>query len=428
MLDLIHEIVRTFLDMAPYLLLGLTFAGVLHVLFRREFILRHLGRRNFWSVFKAALLGVPLPLCSCGVIPTALSLRKSSASNGATMSFLISTPQTGVDSLIATYGMLGPVFAVFRPVAALFMGIFGGITANYFSGLRKQPAEQNKKNEGCHLCEDTGLHSHSISQKISGMLRYAYGEFLDDISFQLVLGIIISGVISWLIPPDFFGKYVGAGLLSMLIMIVGGIPLYVCATASIPIAVALMEKGLSPGAAFVFLAVGPATNAASITLIANVMGRKMLAVYLSTIAVLSIGAGYALNYVFSLVQETGYNPYHHVHASGTSLHGLFFSVVFLILLVLSLVRKFLPRLWSAGLRTLKLKGNSSTGEFSTIMQIEGMTCHRCAAHVAEELKKVPGISSADVDLHEKQARLTGAFSRNKAEQAIADAGYSVGKE
>ncbi|MBD3346423.1 MAG: SO_0444 family Cu/Zn efflux transporter [Chitinivibrionales bacterium] len=426
--NLLNEIVATFFSMAPYLLLGLTFAGILHVLFKKEFIVKHLGKNNLLSVFKASFLGVPLPLCSCGVIPTALSLRKSKASDGATMSFLISTPQTGVDSIFATYGMMGPVFAIFRPIAALIMGVAGGVTANLFSHSASESFGNETGTVSCTLCKRPDPHRHSIFQKIKGMALYAYGDFLDDISLQLVVGIIISGIIAWIIPPDFFTRYVGAGIISMLIMIVGGVPLYVCATASIPIAVALMEKGLSPGAAFVFLAVGPATNAASITLIGNAMGKKMVAVFLGSIAILSIAAGYLLNYIFALFQESGYHPLSHVHDIGVSPWKIGFSVIFLILLAMSLMRKLVPSLWSASLKKLGLKKEIASESPGMTFGIEGMTCNHCAAHVAEELRKVPGITEVDVDLHEKKARCVGTFNETLAEKAIADAGYSVSGE
>jgi uncharacterized membrane protein YraQ (UPF0718 family) len=300
-IELLGDIAGTFVAMAPYLLLGLTFAGILHVVFSRALIMRHLGAGSLGSVVKAALLGVPLPLCSCGVIPTALSLRKSRASEGATLSFLISTPQTGIDSIIATYGLLGPVFAVFRPFAALVMGIVGGLSANLFEP-RGSAGETSSDGRGpdCTICPLERPHSHTPWERLRAMATYAYGEFLDDIALQLVVGIAISGAIAFAVPPAFFERAIGNELLAMGLMILGGIPLYVCATASIPIAAALMLKGLSPGAAFVFLAVGPATNAATITLIVNAMGKRIAAIYLGVIAACSIGAGFALNAVYEL--------------------------------------------------------------------------------------------------------------------------------
>ncbi|MBD3317795.1 MAG: hypothetical protein GF344_18580, partial [Chitinivibrionales bacterium] len=225
---LLSEIVSTFVEMAPYLMLGLTFAGILHILFKRSFVARHLGGGSIIDSLKAAVLGVPLPLCSCGVVPTAMSLRKSKASDGATVSFLISTPQTGIDSIIATYGILGPLIAVFRPLAAFVMGVTGGIITTALGGrtVRREPTESEPP-ETCGVCDASGGHAHTWGEKITAMIKYAYGEFLDDISVQLVVGIVISGLISWLLPPDFFVRYLDNELLAMLLMIVGGIPLYV---------------------------------------------------------------------------------------------------------------------------------------------------------------------------------------------------------
>jgi len=327
--------------MAPYLLLGLTFAGILHVTFSKSFVMRHLGGGGVVSVIKAALLGVPLPLCSCGVLPTAISLRKNRASEGATMSFLISTPQTGVDSILATWGMLGPVFAIFRPLAAFIMGIGGGLLINAVGVDRARGQKPDTTGVDCPMCYIRTPHRHGIGDRMRALVKYAYAEFLDDVSAHLIAGVVISGLIAYFIPPGFFSRYVGNSFVEMLIMIAGGIPLYVCATASIPIAMALMMKGLSPGAAFVFLAVGPATNAASLLLIANSMGKRFAAVYLATISAFSIIAGYMLNLFFGIF-GAGISHAHgeHHHGAGGFSWSVVFSLIFLVMLVLSVYRKY----------------------------------------------------------------------------------------
>ena len=420
---ILNAIYTTFVAMAPYLLLGLTFAGLLHILFKREFVARHLGGGGLAAVVKAAVLGVPLPLCSCGVVPTALSLRKSKASDGATVSFLISTPQTGVDSIVATYGILGPVFALFRPLAAFVMGIVGGAITTLLGGATAQQMKGRQPREGapaCVICLEEGEHAHSLREKVVAMCKYAFGEFLDDISPQLVVGIAISGLISFFVPPDFFSRYVDNEFAAMALMIVGGIPLYVCATASIPIAAALMMKGLSPGAAFVFLAVGPATNAATVTLIASVMGKKIVAVYLSVISVLSVAAGLALNGVFALlgpnVEPAGQIHLHHEMGPGP--FSLVLAGLFAALLVLSLSRRVVPRL-----RAFAFPGKQAATSTAIEVPIDGMTCSKCAAHVQKAIRDVRGVESCQVHLAEKRALVTGDFALDAVHKAIQDAGY-----
>lgn len=419
--------------MAPYLLLGLTFAGILHIVFKKELIVKHLGDNNIMASAKAAVLGVPLPLCSCGVIPTALSLRKNNASEGATLSFLISTPQTGVDSIIATYGMLGPVFAVFRPIAALLMGIFGGVITSILGNdatIQKNTNTIAKKKENdfsCTVCPDTEKHSHSLIEKIIAMVKYAYGSFLDDISIQLVVGVIISGIISYFLPDDFFVNYVSSGILGMLIMIVAGIPLYVCATASIPIAATLMMKGLSPGAAFVFLAVGPATNAATITLIANVMGKKIVAIYLSVISIGAIISGYALNFTFDVINIDPAFHATHQHHETISIYGIIFTAIFSVMLLLSLSRKLMP----LGKKTSCQDNSCSCGsqnaeteiEKMFIFKIQGMTCNHCANHVQEAILGVDGVVDVTVKLGAKEAVVVGHYDNKSVLKVVGDAGY-----
>lgn len=410
----------TFVDMGPYLLLGLTFAGILHVLFKKEFVIRHLGTNSVASVVKAAVLGVPLPLCSCGVIPTALSLRHSRASRGAVMSFLISTPQTGVDSIVATYGMLGPVFAVFRPIAALVMGVAGGIAAR-FGDRQDNPGTDNGEQFECVMCDSSTEHSHGWLDKIRAMVSYAYGTFLDDISLQLVVGIVISGLISYAIPDGFFETYVNSELLGMLGVIVVGIPLYVCATASIPIAAALMMKGLSPGVAFVFLAVGPATNAATIALVGSKMGKRFVAIYLAVMTIGAVLAGLLLNATFRLVAGGMPDLTHLHHHEAASPLMQVWVYLFLTILGLSLFRKLFPKLWYR----MTARKTAPAADGALIFGVEGMTCSHCVAHVKEALQSVPGVETVEVELNAKQARVRGDASEEALREAVKEAGYTA---
>lgn len=316
--------------MAPALLFGYFAAGIMHMFISPEMVKTHLGKRSFLSILKASLFGIPLPLCSCGVIPVTVSLRKSGASKGAATSFVISTPQTGVDSIFVTWSMLGPIFAVFRPFFAFVAGIAGGSAVEFFdnSPSPEQEIQQEKENSCCHAptpekeehcCECTSeeipenkhdecpsCHDSPEEEpekkegKIHSIFRYAFVTLIDDTARPLLLGIFIAGAISWAVPPEWHSHYIGKGFLSMLIMMAAGIPLYVCATASVPIAAAFLAKGISPGAVLVFLMTGPATNAATITAIAKFMGRRALFIYLASIVSTALLSGFTLNAIYTL--------------------------------------------------------------------------------------------------------------------------------
>lgn len=413
--NLLNEIFNTYLEIAPYLFIGLFFAGLLHIIFKKDFVANHLGDGNFLAVVKAAILGVPLPLCSCGVIPTALYLRRQKASKGATLSFLISTPQTGVDSIIATYGMMGPLFAVFRPLAAFVMGIAGGIAANILTKNDEEKIEEPKHE--CSTCPVDKPEPKSIWDKLKNGMNYAFKEFLDDISLQLVVGIILAGIISFAIPDNFFEKFGGNGITGMLIMIAFGIPLYVCATASIPIAVSLMMKGISPGAAFVFLVVGPATNAATIALIGNALGKKMVAIYLSVISVFAIGFGFLLNWIFDLIgNPADLKSMHHEH--GVPWYMTAMMILFSVFLVLSMFRKIRKKP-SVKFTELEIKVNSK------IFKIEGMTCNHCVMNVKNAIEAVENVEKVEVSLSHKNAVVEGNYVASQVKEAIEKAGYKV---
>ena len=412
-MKLLNEIWLTYISIAPYLFIGLIFAGLLHVVFKKDFVAKHLGKNNLFSVIKAAILGVPLPLCSCGVIPTALFLRKKKASKGAVLSFLISTPQTGVDSIIATYGMMGPIFAIFRPLAAFVTGIIGGIAANLLEKEEEQITEEEDKFE-CDTCEIEEPHSHTVFERVTSGLKYAFVEFLDDITIQLIVGIIIAGLISYIIPDNFFQNFGGDGILGMLIMIAVGIPLYVCATASIPIAVSLILKGISPGAAFVYLVVGPATNAATITLISRALGKKTIAIYLSVISVFAILGGFLLNYIFTIIDKPELLIMDHTKES--SVFTVITVVLFSILLILSIYRKI----------RIKFKKPELGSEMpNKTFLIEGMTCNHCVANVKDAITGIEGVQEVKINLTQKNAVVDGDYDAEEVKTAIEKAGYKV---
>ena len=255
-LDLVNE-------MSPFLLLGFLFAGILHVFVPGVVYSRYLAGHDFRSVFYAALFGVPLPLCSCGVIPTAMGLRKEGASKGATVAFLIATPETGVDSIAATYSLMGLPFAIVRPITAFFTSLMAGQLINTFTKSENADAsdkqvEDNSEHEHCH-CHDKPQADASFSEKIKAVFQYAFVEMMQDIGKWLVVGLVIAGLITVFVPDSFFEIFKGNTLLSMLLVLCIAIPMYICATGSIPIAVALMMKGLTPGAALVLLKIGRAS-------------------------------------------------------------------------------------------------------------------------------------------------------------------------
>jgi len=283
--------------MAPYLLFGFLVAGILSALISQRIVRRHLGGRGGWSLVKASIFGIPLPLCSCGVIPVSMSLHRHGASKGATISFLLSTPQTGVDGILVTLSLLGPVFAVFRPLSAFVTGILGGAAVNIFA-----PKPAGRQTDEEIQCSEPCCQGESKSDKLKGGLKYGFVNLPRDIGAAMVIGIVIAAAISAFVPEGFFANKLGAGIISMLVMVILGVPLYVCATASVPVAAAMILKGLSPGAALVFLMTGPATNAASFATIWKVMGARTALVYLLSVVVCALAAGLLLNWIFAGTQ------------------------------------------------------------------------------------------------------------------------------
>ena len=282
-------------EAAPYMLFGLLVAGVLKVLLPASTVARHLGRGRFLPVFKAALFGIPLPLCSCGVLPAAQSLRRRGANRGATSAFLISTPETGVDSIAITYALMDPLMTVARPLAAFAAAVAAGLAQNVLGSRSGDTDEDDAPRAGA---DQAPPRSGTWLGKGREAVRYAMGELWDDIAGWFVLGLLVAGVITALLPGDLMTRHLGGGLAPMLLMAVVGVPLYICATASTPIAASLVLKGLSPGAALVFLLVGPATNAAALTVLLKVLGRRGVAIYLAAIILVGLSAGLLLDQLY----------------------------------------------------------------------------------------------------------------------------------
>ena len=296
------------MEASVYVLFGMIAAGLLRVFLNPNSVAKHLGRGRFSSVFKAAFLGIPVPLCSCGVLPAAVSLKKQGANSGATTAFLIATPESGVDSIAITYALLGPIMAVIRPVAAFLTATAAGIAENLF-GHKSQRVipvvDVSCPVDGC--CDGTDcspeehMRHHGFFQKISFGLKYAFSEVWGDMAGWFLVGMLLAGMITVLIPDRLFTAYLGNGIHAMLIMLIISTPLYICATASTPIAAAMILKGVSPGAALVFLLAGPATNITSLTVLLGILGKRATVIYVCAIAVSAICFGLAVDRIYQFL-------------------------------------------------------------------------------------------------------------------------------
>jgi uncharacterized membrane protein YraQ (UPF0718 family) len=291
--SIIIDFWNTVVEMSPYLLFGFFVAGILSVLVSQRIVEKHLGGRGILPLIKASLFGIPLPLCSCGVIPVSMSLHKHGASKGSTISFLLSTPQTGVDSIFVTLSLLGPVFAIFRPLAALATGLVGGLSVNLFG--RNKGIDNLARTK----CDDECCQDAKFAKRMVNGFKYGFITLPHDIGRPILLGLVIAALITAIVPDGFFAEKLGTGILPMLVMMVLGIPVYVCATASVPVTAAMILKGLTPGAALVFLMTGPATNAAGFVTIWKELGPRTAIIYMLTVAGCAILSGILLDYVAS---------------------------------------------------------------------------------------------------------------------------------
>ncbi|MDF1883184.1 SO_0444 family Cu/Zn efflux transporter [Sulfurimonas sp. SAG-AH-194-C21] len=302
LLEFFNALIELSNAMAPYILFGLIFAGFLHELVPESIVKNHLGKDSVWSVIKATIFGIPLPVCSCGVIPLATSIKKSGASNGSTLSFLISTPITGVDSILATYGMFGWAFTLYRVVTSMIISIIAGILANFY-GDKEPTSTQNLQESSEESCCSSATSCSSETKKhkfsIKAGMTYAFGTLLKDIASPLLVGLLLGALITVAIPQNLSEILLEYSWLSYIIVIAIAIPMYVCATASLPIAAGLMLAGVSPGAAFVFLSAGPATNTVTIGVVKKMLGTRTLYIYLGTIIIGSVVFGFGLDYILS---------------------------------------------------------------------------------------------------------------------------------
>ena len=303
--DVLSSSWQLLVQSAPYMIFGLFVAGLLKIFLSPDYVAKHLGSGRYRSVFKAALLGVPIPLCSCGVLPAASTLKKQGASKGATAAFLISTPESGVDSISITYALLDPIMTVARPVSAFLSAITAGIGINTFQPPVEPvnvapPIASSTTACGCtDNCSSTEIKQNgTIIDKLKEILRYAAIDIWGDLAGWFFIGLLAAGVITVLIPDEMIVNYLGGGLGSMLLMLCLGIPLYICATASTPVAAAFIMKGVSPGTALVFLLVGPATNVTSLSVLIGILGKKATAFYLVSMATVAVLCGLLIDLIY----------------------------------------------------------------------------------------------------------------------------------
>ena len=398
--SLLLEIWSILLVISPYLIFGFLFAGLLSILISQDLIEKNLGNdQGILSIIKASVLGVPLPLCSCSVIPVSASLKKHGASKGAVTSFLFSTPQTGIDSIMVTYGLLGPIVALIRPFIALITGILCGFVVHICD------SEYDKINsEECHeeCCEP------SYDSALKRLFSYSFITLPKDIMKPLMIGVFIAAIINLYLPINIVEDFIGQGFLSMFIMIIIGLPLYVCATASIPIALAMMGQGITLGAALVFLMVGPATNTTSITTMIKILGKKSTAITILSLICISLFFGILVDSL-SITAPIIINDFHsHEHISIINIISSFIIVLLTITTSLSTMNRSSLH---ADMDQLSIK-------------ISGMTCEHCTQTIENALQSM-GVNEITVDLESSTATMKTYLGEEKIKSKIKSLGFTI---
>jgi len=404
-MDLLSDIWYLFKEISPYLILGFLISGFLSVYLSVDTIKKYLGGDSYLPIFTASMFGIPLPLCSCGVIPVSAYLRKHGASKGATASFLISTPQTGVDSIFITYGLLGPVLAFYRPIVALFSGLLGGVLIKNF--------DRNSIDSTNLECEDECCDDLENQSKVIKAIRYGFERLPVDIVSPLMIGLLISSLAGMLIPSNYFELY-GSGILGMIIMLFLGLPTYICATASVPIAYMLYIKGFSLGAVLVFLMSGPATNATTISVCWKILGKKSTIIYLLSIIISSIMGGLLLDAMVSNVVLTN-------SSNNLVSHWIGSNVEILCAILLAAVM----------LNALKIKYfkndiQNSTSSVHQVLFVNGMTCSHCEESINKTLLKIDGVDTVSANAKDGVVNFSGDnCSIDEVKKNIIDLGFEI---
>ena len=408
---LAYSFVNILNEMSPYILLGFLIAGLLHVFVRPSTMARHLSGNGWKPVLKAAALGVPLPLCSCGVLPTAVSLRRQGASKAASTSFLIATPQTGVASVAAAYSLLGLPFAVIRPVAALVGAFAGGMAVGRFA----PDSEAHSGGSAPVMADDE--RPDGFFARLTEAVRYGLVDMVASVGKWLVIGLVVAALITVLVPDSLFTGLSRHPLLAMLAVVAVAIPMYICATGSIPIALSLMMKGLSPGIAFVMLMAGPAANFASVMILRRTQGTRATAIYVGSVVATAIAFGLVID---MLLPASWFVPPVASAAGIATCHlelswfDTSCSVLLAALLVYTAVK---------GHRHSH-KHNIDTAMTQTF-KIEGMACAHCKATVEKAVAAVDGVTSVTVSLQDGTAVTEGSAEREAVTKAIELAGFTV---
>ena len=401
-IEYLNEIFHLFVMMAPFLMLGFLISGVLFLITSKEMVARNIGKPGLLSILKASILGVPMPLCSCGVIPVSSSLYNRGASKASTLSFLISTPQTGVDSIFITYSMLGLPFAICRPIIALITGTIGGIITEL---LTEADVQSQSKID----------HTHSKKTIMDGF-KYALFILPKDIAWPLIKGILLAGLVTLILPNNFFSDYGLTGIIGLVAIALVSIPMYTCATASVPFAAALMHAGAEPGVAFVFLMAGPATNVATITVIKKILGQKVVTIYLGVIFIGSITFGLLINKFIDISSIPVINE--HVHnMNHLNLISILSSLALFVLCAIAIFDLF---------KKSDISNLVSNGDLSLV--VNGMTCNHCKETVHEAIINCEGVDKTNIDLTSGNVEIYGKNINSKQIiDSITNVGFSIGK-
>ena len=481
------QFVTLFSEMAPFLLLGFLLAGILHVWVPNHLYVPKISKPNFKSVLWSALFGVPLPICSCGVIPTSIALRREGASKGASVSFLISTPATGVDSILATYSLLGGPFAVLRPVAAFVTAMLGGVFTNLLTrgesdtgvkvvGEANQLHHEHKhspehdhhdgdcecEHDGhehdeccecghceCELSADSVPAKRSFVEKVRATAEYGFVNMIGDVSKWLVIGLLLGALIAAFVPDDFFLFLHEYPLFCMVVVLVLAMPMYTCATGSIPLALALVEKGITPGAALVLLMAGPATSIASMLVVGKAFGKRTLVAYLISIAFGAMFFGFVVDTFFMDSFLASMLPHASAECHGHGAVGVFDYVCAAVLALLMIYAKFAHKGCGCHGGCCECGCEHKSGcedehcdcghehcdgdehEVCVVTyRVVGMTCSHCKACVEKAARMLDGVVSADADVASKELRVKwhdeDDVDESALKKAIEDAGFEFG--
>ena len=451
----VWQFVTLFSEMAPFLLLGFLLAGILHVWVPNHLYVPKISKTNFKSVLWSALFGIPLPICSCGVIPTSIALRKEGASKGASVSFLISTPATGVDSILATYSLLGGPFAILRPVAAFVTAMLGGLFTNVVTknepetgvavvGETHEPHHEHEHCDcdgdhcSCGQDHDEDHSKKSFVQKVRETLEYGFVNMIGDVSKWLIIGLLLGALIAAFVPDDFFLFLHEYPLLCMVVVLVLAMPMYTCATGSIPLALALVEKGITPGAALVLLMAGPATSFASMLVVGKAFGKRTLAAYLTSIALGALFFGFIIDTFFMDTFLASMLPHASAECHGHGALGVLDYICAGLFALLIVYAKFAHK--GCGGHDehhhhegeCHCNGHHHEHEEPVVVtyRVLGMSCSHCKACVEKATLRLDGVLSAETDVANKELRVQwhgdDDVDETALKNAVEEAGFEFG--